>query len=190
MPDIKKQKLLYHLTALKNVRSILAEGLKPRSQLANFHDVADQAIIEKRQGLALENYVPFHWFSRNPFDGGVQSAHKGKSFVLITIHRSFAERHNWKIIPRHPLANGDLELLDYSDGFEVIDWETMNERDYHYPVCKSVCMAECLSPEPVAVAAFYQLYVPNAVVEKKVLAIAAELGVTVEVVINEHMFLK
>lgn len=129
MADIKNQKLLCHLTALRNIRGIFDEGLKLRAQLNDFNDVADQEIIEKRKRLALENYVPFHWFSKNLFDGGVQSAHKNRRFVLITVHRNFAERHNWQIIPRHPLANDDIELLDFSNGFKAIDWETMNKRD-------------------------------------------------------------
>lgn len=190
MADIKQQKLVYHLTALENVRRVLAEGLKPRSQLANFQDVADQAIIQKRQVLALENYVPFHWFAKNPFDGNVQTAHKGKPFVLITVHRDFAAKHNWQVIPRHPLANGAIELLDYATGFATIDWDTMNKRDYHDPICKSACMAECLSPGPVPVVHFYQIYVPGIEIERQVLAAATELGITVEVVVNENMFLK
>jgi len=101
-----------------------------------------------------------------------------------------AAKKNWQVIPRHPLANGDIELLDYAEGFAAIDWETMNKRDYHDPICKSVCMAECLSPGPVSVANFYQVYVPSDKIERQVMAMATELEVAVEVVVNENMFLK
>ncbi|GAO96984.1 hypothetical protein PSA5_29715 [Pseudomonas syringae pv. actinidiae] len=50
MPDIrniKEQKLLYHLTSLENLDGIFQEGLKPRSDLTVFADVADSEILKK-----------------------------------------------------------------------------------------------------------------------------------------------
>ena len=67
MADIKKQSLIYHLTSLENVPSILDQGLLPRSELTRFTDVADGDILSSREGLNLQNYVPFHFFARNPF---------------------------------------------------------------------------------------------------------------------------
>ncbi|WP_323835150.1 DarT ssDNA thymidine ADP-ribosyltransferase family protein [Photorhabdus africana] len=116
MVNIKAKKLLYHLTSLKNVSSILDSGLKPRSMLKKFHDVADQEIIDNRKEHKLEHYVPFHWFSRNPFAGRVQKDRPDEDFVLITVRRSIAKTGNWKIIPRHPLANTTVELYDYDKG--------------------------------------------------------------------------
>ena len=62
MADIKDQKLLYHLTDIDNIPSILKDGLMPRAELNG----ADSDIIESREGLGLENYVPFHFFANNP----------------------------------------------------------------------------------------------------------------------------
>lgn len=189
MPDIKVQKLLYHLTPIGNVGSILEGGLKPRAQLENFEDIADHEIIDGRRGLELENYVPFHWFARNPFDGRVQADRPDDLFVLITVKRELAARRNWKIIPRHPLAAGEIQLLDYREGFEAIDWELMNKRDYHDPDSKSVCMAECLSPAIVLQNNFYNIFVfcdeSAKYVEKK----QKRHGTRVDVKINEQMFL-
>ncbi|MBQ0693302.1 DarT ssDNA thymidine ADP-ribosyltransferase family protein [Providencia stuartii] len=104
MNDIKTKKLIYHLTSLKNIRNILIEGLKPRVDIKKFHDIADKEIIEDRKKHQLDSYVPFHWFSRNPFDGRVQKNFPNEKFVLITIKRELAQKENWKIILRHPLA--------------------------------------------------------------------------------------
>lgn len=52
--DIRAKKLIYHLTSLKNMDSILDCGLLPRSRLDGFIDVADHEIIESRKGLRLE----------------------------------------------------------------------------------------------------------------------------------------
>lgn len=190
MVDIKNQKLIYHLTAFENLPGILAEGLKPRSQLAEFQDVADKEIIQKRQNLALENFVPFHWFARNPFDGGVQTAHRDKAFALISVRRELAARNNWKVIPRHPLANAAIELLDYPSGFATIDWETMNRREYQEPNCKSVCMAECLAPGAVPASMFFSIYVCNAQLEQQARAWMNQQKMTVDIDVNENMFLR
>lgn len=189
MPDIKEQKLIYHLTSLENMPGILERGLLPRSHLQGFEDVADQEIIEGRREHGLEDYVPFHWFARNPFDGRVQADNADKEFALITIQRNVAQRENWKVIPRHPLANMAPQLLDYLPGFAAIDWEKMNIRDYHDSECKSICMAECLFPGPVPVSKFFKIYAPNKAVSKAILEMIDDLNLTLEVDINPRMFL-
>lgn len=64
-------------------------------------------------------------------------------------------------MPKHPLASGEIELLDYDDGMEAIDWEVMNKRDYSNQYCKCVCMAECLAPSPVTADLFHAIYVKD-----------------------------
>ncbi len=150
MADIKDQKLLYHLTDIDNIPSILKDGLMPRAELNG----ADSDIIESREGLGLENYVPFHFFANNPFDGRVQLDHVEKNFVLISVRRDYAKANGWQIIPRHPLADQDIELMNYDDGFNAINWSKMHERDYSDDESKSVCMAECLSPNMVEASRF------------------------------------
>ena len=159
MADIKDQKLLYHLTDIANISSILEQGLLPRSNISSFVDVADADILESRKKLKLDNYVPFHFFGGSPFDGRVQIDNKDKRFVLITVRRTVAKDNDWQIIPKHPLADEEVKLLSYDDGFKAIDWTQMNARDYGDPVSKSVCMAECLSPVKVEASRFFSFYV-------------------------------
>jgi hypothetical protein len=188
MADIKTQSLLYHLTDIQNLESILTDGLKPRSELTGFSDVADPDILEKRKKLKLEEHVPFHFFGGNPFDGGVQIASEGGRFVLITITRAHAKSNNWKVIPRHPLAGDDIELMDYDEGFASIDWAKMNERDYTDPGSKSICMAECLSSNTVASSRFFSIYVKDAVVAREVRELLNKAGLTPHLNINPHFF--
>lgn len=190
MADIQTGKLLYHLTDIKNLDSILADGLKPRSELTGFTDVADPEILEKRKKLKLEEQVPFHFFGRNPFDGGVQVANPDKDFVLITVTRALARNNNWKVIPRHPLADDDITLMDYDDGFAAIDWAKMNERKYTDSESKSVCMAECLSPSTVASNRFFSIYVKDACVESEVFKLLNKARLTLHVNIMPGMFVK
>lgn len=188
MADIASQKLLYHLTSLKNLYGILKSGLKPRAELVEFEDVADSEILIKRQALGLANYVPFHWFARNPFDGGVQKDRPDDYFILFSVYRSLANEQGWKVIPRHPLANDNISLLEYSDGVEAIDWEAMNRREYRDTYCKSVCMAECLSPTTVPMADIFKIFVPDAKVEKFVTSLLTKRGLHIDVGVNKAMF--
>jgi hypothetical protein len=189
MADIKDQMLLYHLTSLSNIGSILAEGLKPRSALESFEDVADHEIIANRRHLSLEDYVPFHWFARNPFDGRVQEDRPDELFVLITVRRTLAATGNWKVIPHHPLAAANIALMDYADGIAAIDWEAMNQRDYHNAHSKSVCMAECLSPSTVSPVNFFKFFVSCDASAASVEQEKLRHGVRVEVTVNGNMFL-
>ncbi|WP_317246578.1 MULTISPECIES: DarT ssDNA thymidine ADP-ribosyltransferase family protein [Pseudomonas] len=174
---IRDQQFIYHLTSVHNVPSIMQRGLIPRAQLnGDFADIADPEIIEGRCSEALEQFVPFHWFARNPFDGRVHQDRPDESFVLIAVERSLARRCNWWVIPRHPLAGGAFELLDYERGFAAIDWDMMDRRDYRDPLCKHVCMAECLSPGPVPAAQFAKIYTPSAEIERTVLQAARQSG--------------
>ena len=166
--DIRAKKLIYHLTSLTNMKSILDDGLLPRSRLDGFVDVADPEIIEDRKRLSLERHVPFHFFAKNPFDGRVQRDHPGKRFALIAVQRSVARAKAWKIIPRHPLAGGQIELLEYDAGMDAIDWEAMNKREYSDQYCKCVCMAECLAPGPVPAELFHAIYVKDDKAQKRV----------------------
>lgn len=158
--DIKDQKLLYHLTDLDNLPSIFQQGLQPRSALQrdSFKDIADAEILEGRSKQQLDDYVPFHFFAGNPFDGRVQKDHPDGHFVLITVRRDIAKANNWKIIPTHPLS-GSPKILEYDEGFLAIDWTLMNARDYSNDNCKRACMAECLSEGVVLPEQFFSIYV-------------------------------
>ncbi|GBO90520.1 MULTISPECIES: DarT ssDNA thymidine ADP-ribosyltransferase family protein [Marinobacter] len=188
MTAIKEQKLLYHLTSLNNIGSILDNGLQPRAGLEEFHDVADAEILVGRGEHGLENYVPFHWFSRNPFDGRVQKDRSNEDFALITVRRALAVGNNWKILPRHPLSKQEFRLYDYQEGFDLIDWKLMESRDYKDNECKSVCMAECLSPGPVSASDFFKIFVPTEQVRDIVLGEVTARGLPLEVTVNQYMF--
>jgi hypothetical protein len=186
--SIKDQKLLYHLTSVENLDGIFTDGLKPRAGLSGFKDVADAEILKKRQALQLDKYVPFHWFAKNPFDGSVQRNRPETQFVLISVYRSTARQYGWKIIPRHPLAGDSIQLLDYEQGFEAIEWDVMSSRDYLDPHCKSICMAECLAPGVVKPEAFFKIFTPSEEVDALCVAKLQAADVNVQTSVNQRMF--
>lgn len=78
---IKDGKLLYHLTKLKNLDSIIKNGLLSRNELISknidFSDVANKDIIEKRKNI--NDYIPFHFHQDSAFDVYV------KKIIIIII---------------------------------------------------------------------------------------------------------
>ena len=188
MTSIKYQRFIYHLTDIENLPSILQNGLQPRSALTNFSNVADPEILTSRALHGLDNYVPFHFFARSPFDGAVQLTYRHITFVLIAIDRNFAQASNWSIIPKHPLSLETIELLNYVDGIRAIDWDAMDKRDYKDPHSHSVCMAECLSPSTVSSNSFVSIYVKDNVSYERVNAMLQAANISCYVNINAYMF--
>lgn len=187
---IRNGRLLYHLTALENLASILQHGLQPRCELSNdeFNDVADGEILDSRANHSLDNFVPFHFFAKNPFDYGVQRTHSDKDFVLISIQRATARAKGWQIVPTHPLAEEGYQILAYDAGFSAIDWELMEEREYDDRACKVACMAECLSPTSVNPNLIFCIYVKDSRVKAVVDRLVNSHNVNCHVDINSTMF--
>ena len=72
---IQDGKLLYHLTAIKNLKSIFKHGLLSREDADSKKlleiNIADQEIIKKRKELGILQYVPFHFYEKTPFTGKI-----------------------------------------------------------------------------------------------------------------------
>lgn len=158
---IENQKLIYHLTAFTNLPGILQHGLVPRNQLSirDFEDVADPEIIQFRGETDLNDCVPFHFFSKNPFDGRVQRDNPDKTFVYICLARKYARSQNFEILPMHPMALDPFVTYNYDEGLQLIDWETMNKRTYTESYGKNVCMAECIARRVIRPQEFCSIHV-------------------------------
>lgn len=169
MGKIQEGKLIYHLTKIENLDSILENGLLCRnlvsSDLLNvdfFDDVADPTIIEKRNNLV--DYVPFHFHPYSSFDNAVKYKYGAENFVYITMLRERAKELNFNIIPSHPLSLGsEIEIYNYDEGISCIDWKAMetplnglDEKRTNY--VKQIKMAECLAYGQVSVEDFYFIY--------------------------------
>lgn len=166
MGRIKERKLLYHLTRLSNLDSIVKHGLVSRKLVKNhnvqFFDIADQEIISKRTLLGLDEYTPFHFHPYSSFDVAVKTKYFDEEFIYICIKRDFAKSRDYQIIPRHPLNTEEgFQLYDYDVGFEKIDWDTMHTPGTEEPYAKSVKMAECLTPFTVPAEHFHCIYVKS-----------------------------
>jgi hypothetical protein len=186
--SIKDGKLLYHLTSLKNLEGILRKGLVPRSMLDNFVDVADTEIIEQRKRLSINDYVPFHFFARNPFDGSVQKSHPDEQFVYITIARTTARTLKFQILPKHPLAMDQLVIYDFDTGMASIDWNMMDRRDYRDRNCKLVCLAECIYKGILKSEHFHSIVAPTSKVRKQIGVLSSKILGRYTYHINENQF--
>lgn len=163
--NVKEGKLLYHLTKLSNMKSIIAEGLLPRRYLLErgirFEDVADPQIINKRDELGLDMYTPFHFHPYSAFDAAVKNTYPEDKFVYICIKRALAEFNNFKILVKHPLSQEDCILYNYNDGINRIDWATMSTVGTTDEYSRNVKMAECITEECIPAELFQCIYVPD-----------------------------
>lgn len=163
LDNAKDGKLLYHLTELENLESIILEGLKPRKMLlenrAHFADIADPNIISERTILGLDQYIPFHFHVYSAFDVAVKNNHVDEQLVYICIHRNFAKANNFKILPRHPLSKEEYKLYDYDTGMEEIDWDILMEVGSRADGAKNIKMAECLSDMIIPASCFQSIAV-------------------------------
>lgn len=161
-----KGKLLYHITHRDNLKSILEAGLVPRgSNPALVTDIADSAIIDKRKELSVDltQFVPFHFFVRNPFAGAVCRKYGAENMAIIAIPRPREqEMERFRIIPSHPLGNEDPEILSYEEGLAAIRWDILDlekGRDYHNQTIKNACLAECISLDVILPERFSRIFV-------------------------------
>lgn len=165
LDSVQSGKLLYHLTGLKNMESIIENGLLPRYYLktnqCSFEDIADPHIISKRTELGLDRYNPFHFHPYSAFDVAVKNKHSNEIFVYICIKRALAEFNHFKILIKHPLSQSDCILYDYNEGINKIDWETMKKVGTTDEYSKNVKMAECLTEQRIPAELFQCVYVPD-----------------------------
>lgn len=191
----KEGKLLYHLTTMNNIENILKLGLLPRSELVAkglvFDDTANQDILLRRKEQALDEYVPFHFFIKNPYDGAQFKKHPETDFVYITIYRKFLENSDKGfIIPKHPLseAHHTLEVIPYAQGFDKIDWNMLVLRDYSNQECKRACMCEALYKGIVPRKAFCGIKVKTLENKQKIDIIARKFGLECPIDLAETWF--
>lgn len=189
-------KLLYHITHIDNMPSILQHGLMSRKMLnqygfTDFVDIADQKIIGKRENYknALSEYVLFHFYSKNPFDGDVCKKYGSQNMVIITIKRSLHHSKEMFIIPSHPLDKDEPDIYPYEEGFNLVKWEILDRttgRDYHNSEIKKACMAECIIKRRISPEDFAIIFVPNENVKSRIDAMKKTASITVRV--NRNMF--
>ena len=160
---IKEGKLLYHLTKLENLDSIIKNGLLPRKYAKDlkFCDVANPEIIEKRSKFNLDKYTPFHFHPYSAFDVAVKGTYSEDDFIYICIKRQLAKQNNFKILPKHPLSINECSLLEYDNGFNEIDWDAMQTSGNEDEYIKHVKMAECVTDLRIPVEKFFCIYVKD-----------------------------
>ena len=145
--------------------SIIKIGLMPRKLLLqyglSFVDIADHNIIDKRANNYLDEYVPFHFHPYSSFDYAVKINNPDKQFAYICLKRDFARYSGFKVIPSHPLSGESPELYDYDEGFNLIDWETVESCNFNSHLSKQIKMAECLSPKTIPASLFQNVYVKD-----------------------------
>jgi hypothetical protein len=194
--SVRDKRLLYHLTRVDNLSSILALGLLSRralrAQQTAFADHGDVEILQGRAEHDLDAYVPFHFMSRTPFDFAVIRRAQDRQFVLIAVSRAHARANGWRIIPQHPLSLVQApELLDWDSGMDRINWSQMDKSPRDYATdhdCKVACMAEALSPQAVEASMIQSFFVATEGTEQLVRSAIKSAGLSCHINVMATMF--
>lgn len=170
--SIKDGKLLYHLTTIDVFESIVVNGLLSRKKLCKqkikFTDTANHDILNERERLDLSSYIPFHFHTHTSYDTLLKNKHDDKNFIYLCLHRDYAQKNNFFILPIHPTSTEKPKLYSYDKGIEKINWEIMelNQSDQlpkgiteNYRTL--VRMAECLSPKKIDISDFLSIFVKD-----------------------------
>lgn len=177
----KTGKLLYHLTKLDNLESIIRNGLLPRKkvieQKIKFGDIANADIISKRAKLGLDMYTPFHFHPYSAFDVAVKHTYQGQDMIYLCLDREQAKSNGFKILPMHPLSADDCILYEYDEGFRKIDWDTMMEKNRDDEYAKHVKMAECLTEKTIFINEIKCIYVSSEIIKQRTRNILKANGV-------------
>lgn len=181
LEGVREKKLLYHLTKVNNMETIINYGLLSRRHLLErnmiFEDVADSQIINKRKDLGLDKYTPFHFHPYSAFDLAVKKKYSTEKFVYICIKRALAEFNNFEILIKHPLSQQDCVLYDYIDGMNNIDWDTMETAGAVDEYSRNVKMAECLTDKCIPADLFQCVYVPDEKVKQYIERLFLDKGI-------------
>jgi len=182
LENTRNKKLLYHLTKLDNMSSIIQYGLLSRAQVRSmglgYYDIADLSIISKREELGLDRFVPFHFHPYTAFDYAVKNRYPDDKFVYITIKRELASFANFKILLKHPLSQEECILFDYNEGIDMIDWDTLERVGTDDAYSRNVKMAECLSNKAISPDLIQCVYVPDEWTKEYVEQLFWDRGIT------------
>ena len=79
----------------------------------------------------------------------MKHSHVNDTLLYICISRKFAQEHDFKILPKHPLAEENFTIYDYNEGLSKIDWDTMMEVGNYSKEAKNIKMAEVLCSDKI-----------------------------------------
>ena len=189
---IEELQSIYHLTSIRNLPSIIHDGLLSRVSLQEkqiaYTDIANEDILSKRTEKGLDQCVPFHFHTHTEFDVAVQKQRRLEGpYIYLAVNRSVARDKKFKIILRHPISSGsEIKILEYDEGFSQINWDVMNTPKGNPPNPNydgHVRMAECISPYcDVPFNDIYTIFVPNEDVKNQVELLVKSYSTQVRVV--------
>lgn len=141
---------LYHITHVSNLPKIIqAGGLKPKSQVNDYLNIAHNAIQEKRSdkkvscepGGTLHQYVPFYFCTRSPMlytisQGNVSEYDGGQEqviYLVSTVEKVDVNSLKYAFTDGHPIMAisefyNDLKNIGYVN-FELMNEQWWNDTD-------------------------------------------------------------
>jgi len=156
--------MVWHLTNINNVPTILEDGLLSRNLLKEkkrvFIDNSPDDLTEKRSRLGFDDYVPFHFFPLNPYDifEFQRNRDREEIFCFLTVKDEDVIKLGGKAVLGYSNHKGSVEFLDYGKTLKKID-DIRQHTDYMKRKEKFDALGECLIPHRVSPEYIYSIVI-------------------------------
>lgn len=187
MRNIRSGKLLYHLTKIDNLESILNTGLLSRRDLEEsnkkFKEISDKSIVKLSKDLQLDKFVPFHFSPYTSFDN-VDREKFSDNLIYICVDRECAKKNDFKIIPRKADNFKEVDLLSFNEGIEEIEWKYMGKCYDCNDEIREIRGAECVTENNVSVDDVFGIYVKSQETGKKVRQLLKKKNIKADIYVD------
>jgi len=187
MRNVRSGKLLYHLTKIDNLESILNLGLLSRRSLEDknkkFKDITEKTAVESSKELELDKFVPFHFSPYTSFDN-VDREKFSDNLIYICVDRECAKNKNFKIIPKKPINTDKIELMNFNAGMEEIEWKYMGKCYDCNDEITEIRGAECVTEDCVSMDSVFSIYVKDQETETRVMNVLKKKNKSEDIYVN------
>ena len=184
--DTYENRLVYHITHIDNLESIIQNGLlstnKKKDMNVSHVNIANKSIQETRSemvvpcgpGGTIHDYVPFYFASRTPMLLGVINTknYDQPLMVYLCLKLDVIDKGNAVFTDASANTKTPPNFYDKKEHLDNLDWEIIDSEKWSFDEdARHKHMAELLVKDKVRIEDVYGIVVFNDYIKKKVLDI-------------------
>lgn len=187
--------MLYHMTHIDNLFSILSKGLFSHSDVTSPFDISDKGVNSRRQSpepihkRPIHDYVPLYFNVRNPMLFRVQREY-GDNIIILEFAREVCLLQDTLFTYNNAASSYAVFYYCVKKFSEAVQWDVINSRYWNedYEV-KLAVMSECLIWRHLDKKFIKSIHCQNKKVADKVCSLLDSVGNTsINVYYDSHLF--
>ncbi len=146
---------LYHITHIKNLNSILSDGINPNNEVSNFYKIRNTFVSYRRYKLdplfkkRIDSYIPFYFNPKNPMlyvNREIQN-----DLAILGVNRDLILKEDILFTDGNA-SSSSTRFYNNIVNLNLLNWNCINGEYWHLEKdCKRIKMAEILIPRKVNV---------------------------------------